>query len=98
MPHGAQAVASVLGTEGEEWGQHPDVRLDHPLAEYRAVLDAWGRARRERGGHITVVADASAYIDWPEIQEPPCYPDQDQEEEEGGGGSVDTGGCCCCSS
>lgn len=78
VPHWQQDVSSVL--DMKEWTQHPDVRLDHPLPEFRAVLDEWLRTRKERG-NIAVFTDASEYIDWPKMNEPPCFPDEDPLQE-----------------
>jgi hypothetical protein len=52
-----------------EWVPHPDVTLDHPVSEYRAVLNAWVKAREE-GRKIAVYTDAPEYIDWPVLEEP----------------------------
>ncbi|KAK4032282.1 hypothetical protein C8A01DRAFT_50889 [Parachaetomium inaequale] len=52
-----------------EWVPHPDVTLDHPVAEYRAVLDAWVKTRQE-GKKITIYTDAPEYIDWPVLEKP----------------------------
>jgi hypothetical protein len=52
-----------------EWVQHPDVTLDHPISEYRAVLDAWLKARAE-GKQVTLYTDAPEYIDWPILEMP----------------------------
>lgn len=50
-----------------KWVQHPEVTLDHPVAEYRALLDAWVKTREE-GQQITVYTDAPEYIDWPVLE------------------------------
>ena len=52
-----------------EWVQHPDVTLDHPVSEYRAVLDAWLKARAE-GKQVALYTDAPEYIDWPILEMP----------------------------
>ena len=52
-----------------EWVPHPDVTLDHPVAEYRAILDAWVKTREE-GKKITIYTDAPEYIDWPVLEKP----------------------------
>jgi hypothetical protein len=49
--------------------QHPDVTLDHPVADYRALLDAWIKSREE-GKKVTVYTEASEYIDWPVLEMP----------------------------
>lgn len=63
-----QDPADVEGLE--EWVQHPDVKLDHPVSEYRAVLKDWVQKRRE-GRQITVYLEAPEYIDWPDFPDPP---------------------------
>ncbi|KAH6632108.1 kinase-like domain-containing protein [Chaetomium tenue] len=52
-----------------EWVQHPDITLDHPVAEYRALLNAWLKTRAE-GKQVTVYTDAPEYIDWPILEIP----------------------------
>jgi hypothetical protein len=52
-----------------EWVQHPDVTLDHPVTEYRKLLDAWVK-KREEGEKITIYTDAPEYIDWPLLEMP----------------------------
>ncbi|KAK4146026.1 uncharacterized protein C8A04DRAFT_26187 [Dichotomopilus funicola] len=59
----------------DEWTPHPDVVLDHPVAEYRAVLGAWLKAR-ETGPQIAVYTDASEYIDWPKLEKLTVESDQ----------------------
>ncbi|KAH6635008.1 hypothetical protein B0J18DRAFT_462149 [Chaetomium sp. MPI-SDFR-AT-0129] len=59
----------------DEWTPHPDVVLDHPVAEYRAVLNAWLKAR-ETGPRIAVYTDAPEYIDWPELEKLTVESDQ----------------------
>ncbi|KUI59772.1 hypothetical protein VP1G_11081 [Cytospora mali] len=71
--------SSVLDLK--EWVQHPDVRLDDPLAEYRAVLDEWLRTRKTRE-NVTIFTEAPEYIDWPGMQEPPCFPDENTSLQE----------------
>lgn len=54
-----------------EWVPHPDVTLDHPVAEYRALLDTWLKARRGGPGpKVAVYTDAPEYIDWPMLEMP----------------------------
>lgn len=76
VPHRDQDVSSVL--DMEDWVKHPDVRLDEPVATYRAELDALIQRRKTRG-NIKIFTDASAYIDWPDVPEPtlrlPCAKD-----------------------
>lgn len=77
VPHWEQDASSVLDTK--DWTQHPDVRLDYPFSEYRAVLEKWLKARKQRG-LLAVYTDAPEYIDWPDMQEPSCFPDVDPSQ------------------
>lgn len=52
-----------------EWVQHPDVTLDHPVSEYRAVLNVWLKARAE-GKQVALYTDAPEHIDWPVLEMP----------------------------
>ncbi len=48
----------------ESWVQHPDVTLDRPVAEFRALLNAWVKDRKE-GKKVAVYTDAPEHFDWP---------------------------------
>lgn len=52
------------------WDKHPDVQLDHPVSEFRRVLDEWCERRRE-GPQITMNTQAPNFLDWPPLPEPP---------------------------
>lgn len=67
VPHRDQDTSSVL--EMENWGKHPDVRLDEPVAKYRAKLDSWVLRRKEQGS-LKIFTDASDCFDWPALPEP----------------------------
>ncbi|KAL7898868.1 hypothetical protein HDV63DRAFT_176339 [Trichoderma sp. SZMC 28014] len=67
--HSEQIPADVQGLG--EWVQHPDVKLDHPVSEYRAVLNDWVDKRRT-GRQISHYKEASEYIEWPAFPEPPA--------------------------
>lgn len=67
VPHRDQDIFSVLNMEN--WVKHPDVRLDEPVATYRAELNAWVLRRKERG-NLKTFTDASDYVDWPDLPEP----------------------------
>jgi hypothetical protein len=54
----------------EEWVQHPAVKLDHPVSEYRSVLDEWVKGRRE-GKQISVYTEAPEHLEWPDFPKPP---------------------------
>lgn len=54
----------------ETWAQHPDVRLDHPVADYRAMLNEWVDSRA-RGPKVTLYTEASEYLEWPDLGLPP---------------------------
>lgn len=84
VPHRDQDVSSVLNMEN--WVKHPDVRLDEPVATYRAELDAWVLKRKERGD-LSIFTDASDYIDWPNLPDPmprASYADDGSVEPETG--------------
>ncbi|OIW34675.1 hypothetical protein CONLIGDRAFT_567368 [Coniochaeta ligniaria NRRL 30616] len=53
----------------EEWVQHPDVRLDHSVSEYRSVLAEWVQNRRNRR-ELAIYTEAPEYIDWPHFPRP----------------------------
>lgn len=65
--HEEQNVSDI---EEKEWEAHPEVRLDHPVSEFRAALAEWSKRRRE-GEPITFYKDAPSYIDWPDRPDPP---------------------------
>lgn len=52
------------------WQQHPQARLDHPVADFRSVLDSWINSRRQ-AQHVSHYTEASEYIDWPALKPPP---------------------------
>ncbi|SPJ82325.1 uncharacterized protein FTOL_09730 [Fusarium torulosum] len=68
VEHEEQNVSDI---EGIEWTKHPDVQLDHPVAEFRKVLDQWSAERRNDPNRINTYKDAPNYIDWPNIPQPP---------------------------
>lgn len=68
VPHDQQNPDDVQGLE--EWVQHPDVKLDHSVSEYRLVLNEWVKKRRE-GRQIAMYTEAPEYIEWPDFPEPP---------------------------
>ncbi|KAG8156761.1 hypothetical protein KVR01_013366 [Diaporthe batatas] len=67
VPHRDQHPSSVL--DMTDWMKHPDVRLDEPVANYRAELDTWISRRKERGS-LKSYTNAPAYIDWRDVPEP----------------------------
>lgn len=67
VPHRDQDTSSLL--KMEDWVKHPDVRLDEPVAKYRAALDMWILRRKEQGS-LKMFTDASDYVDWPALPEP----------------------------
>ncbi|KAI1137622.1 hypothetical protein F5Y05DRAFT_387755 [Hypoxylon sp. FL0543] len=69
VPFDKQNPADVEGMA--EWVKHPDVKLDHPISEYRAVLDEWVKRRRE-GKQISIYTEAPEHIHWPEFKDPPA--------------------------
>ncbi|QPH05642.1 hypothetical protein C2857_003583 [Epichloe festucae Fl1] len=68
VPHYKQNPDDVQGLE--EWVQHPDVKLDHPVSKYRSVLNDWAEKRRN-GRQISHYTEAPEYIDWPDFPAPP---------------------------
>ncbi|KAK2589599.1 hypothetical protein QQS21_012722 [Conoideocrella luteorostrata] len=68
VPYYDQNPADVQSLE--EWIQHPDVKLDSPVSEYRSVLNDWVD-KRQNGRQISHYTEAPEYIDWPEFPEPP---------------------------
>lgn len=68
VPYYEQNPADVQGLE--EWVQHPDVKLDHSVSEYRSVLNDWVDKRRN-GRQISHYTEAPEYIDWPDFPAPP---------------------------
>lgn len=59
----------VSAVQDVEWVPHADITLDHPVSEYRRLLDAWVKGR-EQGKQVTMYTDASHYIDWPVLEKP----------------------------
>ncbi|UZP37815.1 hypothetical protein NXS19_005631 [Fusarium pseudograminearum] len=68
VEHEQQKVSDI---EGIEWTKHPDVQLDHPVAEFRKVLDQWSSERRKDSNRINTFKDAPNYIEWPTMPQPP---------------------------
>ncbi|KAI7775367.1 hypothetical protein LA080_007012 [Diaporthe eres] len=68
LQHAEQNSDDVFNMEA--WTQHPDVNLDHPVAEYRTMLNEWVEARA-RGPKITIYTEAPEYIQWPDLGQPP---------------------------
>ncbi|KAH9896183.1 hypothetical protein F4778DRAFT_257722 [Xylariomycetidae sp. FL2044] len=69
VPHDQQNPADVQ--ELKEWPQHRDVKLDHPISEYRSVLNDWVR-KRQGGKQLAIYTEAPEYIDWPLLPAPPA--------------------------
>lgn len=67
----------------KEWVQHPEVRLDCDLLEYRTALCEWIRWRERPENMISHYTEAPEYIDWP-MPYVPVMPEQygDQNEPE----------------
>ncbi|KAJ0119689.1 protein kinase-like domain protein [Diaporthe amygdali] len=68
VDHAEQNPDDVLNME--TWAQHPDVKLDHPVADYRSALGDWLRAR-EAGPKITIYTEAPEHLEWPDMGKPP---------------------------
>lgn len=56
--------------EQKDWVKHPDVQLDHPISEFRKLLNEWCEKRRA-GKQITGHTDAPNFLDWPPLPNPP---------------------------
>ncbi|KAL7918878.1 hypothetical protein ACQKWADRAFT_302785 [Trichoderma austrokoningii] len=65
--HEDQDVSTI---EHEDWVKHPDVLLDHPVSEFRQVLNEWCEKRRA-GKQIATYTDAPNFLDWPPVPDPP---------------------------
>ncbi|KAG6357262.1 hypothetical protein INS49_015140 [Diaporthe citri] len=85
IPHHEQDSKKIFSLE--QWQQHPQVRLDHPVAEFRSVLDSWYNSRRQ-AQNVSHYTEASEYIDWPGLKPPPqddlddFVPDSDVDDDE----------------
>ncbi|KAI1349622.1 hypothetical protein F5Y01DRAFT_288732 [Xylaria sp. FL0043] len=67
VPHERQNTADI---EGVDWVKQDDVALDHPVSEYRSVLNEWVKKRRQ-GNQITIYTEAPQYLEWPAFPTPP---------------------------
>lgn len=67
VEHQEQNLSDI---ENKEWILHPDVRLDHPVSDFRETLSQWSERRRQ-GRQVTSYKDAPNFIDWPNTPEPP---------------------------
>lgn len=65
--HEEQDLSTI---ESSDWVKHPEVLLDHPVSDFRRVLDEWC-ARRRSGEQITLYTEAPRFLDWPPLPEPP---------------------------
>lgn len=91
IPYSQQNPADVEGLE--EWVRRPDVKLDHPVSEYRSVLDEWVKRRREGKQQVAVYTEAPEYIDWPDF---PAPAPKDQIFSDGYGNSTVVRGVVMC--
>ena len=64
--HEDQDVEEV---EQMTWTKHPDIKLDHPVSEFRKVLHDWCD-RRRNGTQITKYTQAPNFLDWPHLPHP----------------------------
>lgn len=53
----------------EEWPQHPSVKLDHSVPEFRAMLNEWVD-KRWGGRQVALYTEAAEHIDWPDFPNP----------------------------
>ncbi|KAI5464911.1 hypothetical protein BGZ63DRAFT_378981 [Mariannaea sp. PMI_226] len=67
VPWDRKTPTDVQGLE--EWVKHPDVKLDHPVSDFRAVLNEWVD-KRQNGRQIAIYTEAPEYIDWPDFPQP----------------------------
>ncbi|KAJ8128618.1 hypothetical protein O1611_g5016 [Lasiodiplodia mahajangana] len=67
IPYGQQ---NPIDLQRLEWVQHPDVKLDHSVSEFRSVLNKWVKSREEK--QVSIYTEAPEYIDWPEFPKPPA--------------------------
>ncbi|OIW27217.1 hypothetical protein CONLIGDRAFT_633549 [Coniochaeta ligniaria NRRL 30616] len=67
-------VSMVLGIDA--WQKHTSVNLDDgvDVVEYRQVLEAWVKSRKETDTKITQWTEAETPIDWPPLPEYPLVP------------------------
>jgi len=83
-PHQDQNIGDI-DLEGREWVQHPDVKLDHPVASYQQMLRAWKKQRTAAGslfdGGGVQFGSAQKAITWPSRPKPPqqTIPTRDRE-------------------
>lgn len=69
LPSAMLGERDVSKIEKSNWTKHPEVLLDHPVADFRKVLDDWCEKRRS-GEQINMYTDAPNYIDWPPLPGP----------------------------
>ena len=67
MPHDEQDLVAL---QQRDWVQHPEVRLDHPVAAFRHVLQEWQR-RRAAGPDLVHPSQAPEGVNWPPRPEMP---------------------------
>ncbi|KAH9888149.1 hypothetical protein F4778DRAFT_755240 [Xylariomycetidae sp. FL2044] len=66
VPHEEQNLEDLML---KEWGRHPEVKLDHPVASYQLILQEWLERRGDlHGVHPGDVPEA---IHWPSRPRPP---------------------------
>ena len=68
VPWDQQDPTEIEGLQ--EWIQHPDVKLDHSVSEFRSVLTEWVKKRRE-GKQLASYTEAPEYIHRPDFPDPP---------------------------
>lgn len=51
----------------DDWVKHPEVLLDHPVSEYRAVLNEWVDKRRT-GKQIAKPTEDPQHMNWPSLE------------------------------
>jgi hypothetical protein len=68
VPHWEQDTGKVMAME--DWVQHETTHLDHPVADYRAVLRDWVNVRLEKKA-ITTYKEAPKHPNWPPLPTAP---------------------------
>lgn len=66
MPHEDQNLDNL----GSKWAEHPDVKLDHPVASYQLMLQEW-QERRARLIQPKYTGNSPKAVHWPPMPKPP---------------------------
>ncbi|KAM0233809.1 hypothetical protein ACHAP5_010287 [Fusarium lateritium] len=66
MSHESQNLESL----GTKWVKHPEVKLDHPVVSYQAILQTW-QDGRAKGLHPLLTGNVPGPMNWPSMPKPP---------------------------